>query len=145
MAKKVSGSAKSDIPTPTPAEHARQLAEQYAQLLEQAKTIAEKLEALKAEIVAYANEHEDFDLGAVQVINGKGKPKIDFGTMTKKAQDQLLARLKNDLPDFVINKSELDVESLFFAQGTNAAVQNALKANGIKILETETCQVRRVK
>lgn len=145
MAKKVTGSAKSDTPTPTPAESARQSAEQYVELLEQQKVTAEKLEALKAEIVDYANKNKDYDLGVLQVINGKGKPKIDFGAMTKKAQEQLLARLKNDLPDFVINKSELDVESLFFAQGSNTAVANALKANGISISETDTCQVRRVK
>lgn len=145
MAKKVAGSAKSDSTPLSPGENARKIAQEYYDLLLKKAEIETKLEQLKDEITKYAKENNDYDLDVVTVITGKGKPKFDFGTMTKKAQDQVLARLKNDLPDFVVNKSELDVESLFFAMGTNAAVQNALKANGLTILETETCQVRKVK
>lgn len=137
------GTAKSD--TLTPAEEARTKAAQYAELIAQKKELEAKMEALKEELIAYSQTNADYDLGVLTVIPGVGKPKFDFGTLTKKGQEQLLARLKNDLPDFVISKSDLDVEALYHAKDSNPAVSNALKANGISIKPTESWTIRQVK
>ncbi len=143
---KSTGNRKSDTPTQTPSEAARALAAKYVALLAQKALIEEQLEEIKSQLIDHAKNNDDYELDAVNVIKVAAKPKLDFGTMTKKAQDQLIARLKSDLPEFVLRKEELDVEALYLAQGTNAHVQNALKANGVTIpAPGESFQIRKQK
>lgn len=129
----------------SPEEALKAKAANYITLYNEKKAIESELETLKEELCLAAKNDPDFNFELVTISKSTGKPKFDFGSLTKKAQEHVIAKLKEDLPDFVVSKSDLDVERLFFAMSTNAAIQNALKVHGIKIVDSESYSIKIVK
>jgi hypothetical protein len=144
MAKNVAkGSRASDpAPTQTPEEFAANLANEYLALIANKKELEAKIEEVKAKLEEFARSTGNNDLEVLTVTFGMGKPKFDFGNLTKKSQEQLIERLKNELPDFVTKSTALDLEALYLAKETNTTVANALKAHGLKLVPSETVSIR---
>lgn len=144
MAKVAKGSRASDpAPTQTPAQIAFEMANDYLALVATKKEIEAKIDELKTKIEEFARSTGNTDLEVLTVIFAVGKPKFDFGNLTKKGQDQIIERLKNELPEFVLKSSTLDLEALYLAKDSNPAVANALKANGLTITPVETVSIRK--
>lgn len=137
--------AKRNATELTPEELAKAKANRYLELSAQKKSVESELEALKDELCKYAATNPEFDFGVITVEKRVGKPKFDFGSMSKGAQTNILNRLKLDLPDFVIDKSEIDLERLAVALPNNSAVRNALMVHGIKIVEPDSYAIKVVK
>lgn len=143
MAKVAKGSRASDsAPTQTPEQIAAEMANDYLALVATKKELEAKIDELKTKIEEFARSTGNNDLEVLTVTFGVGKPKFDFGNLTKKAQEQLIERLKNELPEFVTNSTALDLESMYLAKETNTKVANALKAHGLKLVPQETVSIR---
>lgn len=147
MAKNVRGNNRSDSDQMlTPQQEAQLNAKLYAELAAQKAALEAKMEEVKEQMINYAISNNEFDLGAVTVVPMAGKPKLDYGSLTAKAREQVNNRLIAQLPDYVITEKKLDVESLYIARASNPVVANALQVAGIGILEpVETFQIRRAK
>ncbi len=126
----------------TPDELTKKLANEYAQLVFQKKEIEKKADQIKADLVQHSKDNPFFDYEALSIIPSAPKPIIDFGSLTKKGQEHLLAKLILDLPDFVINTATLDIERISIAATSNPNVSNALKANGVKLAQSTTYTIR---
>jgi hypothetical protein len=123
-------------------ELAKQLAAEYAQLVLQKKETEKKIEELKLQLLAHASQNPEFDFGTLTIVENAAAPKIDFGNLTKKAQEALVSRLMEELPDFVLSSRKLDIERINLAAESNPAVRNALTAHGIKIVSEATHTIR---
>ena len=137
--------AKRNAVETTPEEVAKQNAARYAELNAKKKEIETELESLKEQLCEYAEQNPGFEFGPILIEKRVGKPKFDFGNLSKGAQTNVLARLKLDLPDFVIDKSEIDLERLAAALPNNSAARNALQVHGIKIVDSESYSIKIVK
>lgn len=141
MAKKIA-----PMPELTPAQSARAKAERIVIIDEQVKALKAESDGLKEELTAYVTETGETDLGALLAETRLAKPSIDFGSaMTPKQKQFVVETLLNQLPAFTKTVSELDLERLFFAINTDATVQNALKVQGVKLVQKETMAFKRPK
>lgn len=129
----------------TPAQLARQKAAYVVELELTAKSYKDQAEQMKAELTEYVVETGDTDLGALIAEKRNAKPAIDFGDMTPKQKAFALEQLQKELPEFVAEKRELDVEKMWFSLGTTPAVVNALKVRGLQIVQKETIAFKKPK
>lgn len=132
-------------PELTPAQDARNLANRIVELEAAAKTAKEQADELKAQLIEYVVETGDTDLGALIAEKRNAKPAIDFGDMTPKQKAFALEQLQKELPEFVVEKRELDVEKMWFSLGTTPAVVNALKVRNLQIVQKETIAFKKPK
>lgn len=134
--------AKKNAVQLSPEETIKVLANEYKALNQQKKEIDTRLEALKSDLCEYARNNPGFDFGSVQVIQGAAKFKFDWGNLTKKAQDQILAQLAVELPQVVVRSEKVDIELIAQAIDHDASVRNALAAKGLKLISSDTFTIR---
>lgn len=129
----------------TPAQIARDKAAWVVAKEVELKSLKDTIDALKAELTEYVVETGDTDLGALIAEKRNAKPAIDFGDMTPKQKAFALEQLQKELPEFVVEKKELDIEKMWFSLGTTPAVVNALKVRNLQIVQKETIAFKKPK
>jgi hypothetical protein len=126
----------------TPETPAQTLAREYAELIAVKKDLESQIEAKKAAVLAAFADDPTADFICLTVVENSPKPKFNFGTLTASAQKRLLEQIKTELPEFVIEKSDLDIERIWTARETNPAVKNCLAAHGVSITQEAGYTVR---
>lgn len=130
----MSKKATAKVAEMTPEEKMEVLATRYADLQATKKELDTEIEDTKNELVKYAQENGKKEFQSLTIIESEAKPKLDFGNLNGKAKDRAVQSLLNDLPEYSIQKVEIDTERLAAALPNNASVRNTLVAHSATII-----------